>query len=100
MTGSGVCAQEAWINKIQFQVFTIKLHLIHPRLPSYVFNGGSDELPKSASKAATPFSGNQAAISDQLIEKARADSDAVLKEELDGLSAAEAESRLERYGLK
>ncbi len=60
-------------------------------------------LPKSPSKAAgKPVSGNQAAISDQLIEKARADSDAVLKElesQLDGLSAAEAESRLKRYGL-
>ena len=60
-------------------------------------------LPKSPSKSAgKPVSGNQSAFSDQLIEKARADSNAVLKElesQLDGLSAAEAESRLKRYGL-
>ena len=60
-------------------------------------------LAKSPSKAAgKPASGNQAVISDQLIEKAREDSDAVLKElesQLTGLSAAEAESRIKLYGL-
>ena len=60
-------------------------------------------LPKSTSKVSgKPASGNQAAISDQLIEKARADGDAVLKElesQLTGLSAAEAKSRIKRYGL-
>ncbi len=60
-------------------------------------------LPKSPSKAAgKPVSAKQAVFSDQLIEKARADSDVVLKElesQLDGLSTAEAESRLKRYGL-
>jgi P-type Mg2+ transporter len=58
---------------------------------------------KSPSKVTgKPTGGNQAVISDQLIEKARADSDAVLKElesQLTGLSAVEAESRIKRYGL-
>jgi len=60
-------------------------------------------LLKSTSKVVrNPAGGNQAAISGQLLEKARADGDAVLKElesQLTGLSAAEAESRLKRYGL-
>ncbi|MGA7193241.1 MAG: magnesium-translocating P-type ATPase [Anaerolineales bacterium] len=58
---------------------------------------------KSPSKVTgKPTGGNQAVISDQLIEKARADSDAVLKQlesQLTGLSTTEAESRNKLYGL-
>ena len=46
--------------------------------------------------------GNGAQFSDQLLEKARADTDTVLKElgsQLDGLSEVEAASRSKRYGL-
>ena len=46
--------------------------------------------------------GNGAHVSDQLLEKARADTETVLKElesRLDGLSQAEADSRLKQYGL-
>ncbi len=45
--------------------------------------------------------GNGAQFSAQLLEKARADTDTVLKElgsQLDGLSEAEADSRLKQYG--
>src|SRR5512135_767895 len=59
-------------------------------------------LLKSPAKAAgNPADGNQAIVSDQLIERARADTDTVLKElgsQLDGLSEAEAASRLKQYG--
>ena len=46
--------------------------------------------------------GNGAHVSDQLLEKARADTETVLRElesRLDGLSQAEADSRLKQYGL-
>ena len=46
--------------------------------------------------------GNGAHVSDQLLEKARADTDSVLKElgsGVSGLSEAEAESRLKRFGM-
>ncbi len=46
--------------------------------------------------------GKGALVSDQLLEKARADTDTVLRElesRLDGLSQAEADSRLKQYGL-
>ncbi|MGD0613240.1 MAG: magnesium-translocating P-type ATPase [Anaerolineales bacterium] len=60
-------------------------------------------LLKSRSKAkGNPVGANQAAVTAQLIEKAHADGDAVLKElesQLSGLSAAEAEARVKRYGL-
>ncbi|HUH98172.1 MAG TPA: magnesium-translocating P-type ATPase, partial [Anaerolineales bacterium] len=60
-------------------------------------------LSKTPSKAAVnPAGGNQAAISNQLIAKAREESQSVLTElesRLSGLSALEAEARLRRYGL-
>jgi len=60
-------------------------------------------LPKNTPKdAGNPAGGNQAVVSDQLIEKARTDGNAVLKEfesQLSGLSAAEAEARVKRYGM-
>ena len=46
---------------------------------------------------------NGAQVSDQLLEKARADTETVLRElesRLDGLSQAEADSRLKQYGLE
>jgi Mg2+-importing ATPase len=46
--------------------------------------------------------GKRALVSDQLLEKARADTETVLRElelRLDGLSQAEADSRLNQYGL-
>ena len=46
--------------------------------------------------------GKGALVSDQLLEKARADTETVLRElesRLDGLSQAEADSRLKQYGL-
>lgn len=46
--------------------------------------------------------GNGAHVSDQLLEKARADTDTVLSElesRLDGLSQAEADDRLKQHGL-
>ena len=49
-----------------------------------------------------PSGGNKAPFSDQLLEKARTDSDTALKElesRLTGLSAAEVEARLKRDGL-
>src|SRR5512135_1750987 len=59
-------------------------------------------LLKSPAKAAgNPADGNQAIVSDQLLEMARADTDTVLKElgsQLDGLGEAEAASRLKQYG--
>jgi Mg2+-importing ATPase len=54
-----------------------------------------------ARPAGTPTDGKGAHVSDQLLEKARADSATVLKElesRLDGLSQAEADSRLKQYG--
>jgi len=45
---------------------------------------------------------NGASVSDQLLEKARTDTETVLRElesQLDGLSQAEADSRLKQYGL-
>jgi Mg2+-importing ATPase len=60
-------------------------------------------LPKNAPiDAGTPAGLDQAVVSDQLIEMARTDGNAVLKElesQLSGLSAAEAEARVKRYGL-
>ena len=60
-------------------------------------------LLKSPSKTkGNPVGANQSAVTAQLIEKARADGDAVLKElesQVSGLSAAEAEARVKRYGL-
>src|ERR1022692_5346602 len=46
--------------------------------------------------------GKGALVSDQLLEKARADTETVVRElesRLDGLSQAEADSRLKKYGL-
>jgi magnesium-transporting ATPase (P-type) len=46
--------------------------------------------------------GNEVHVSEQLLERARADTETVLRElesQLDGLSQAEADSRLKRYGL-
>ncbi len=59
-------------------------------------------LPPDASKRTTNRpSGNEAQFSVQLLEKARADTDTVLKDlgsQLDGLSETEALSRLQQYG--
>jgi Mg2+-importing ATPase len=63
-------------------------------------------LPTAAMSPAQPqgnlTGGNGAHVSDQLLEKARADTETVLRElesRLDGLSRAEADSRLKQYGL-
>ena len=61
-------------------------------------NSETEIAPSRQAGAAPPDSGTAA---DQLLEKARADSDAVLKElgcQLDGLSQAEADSRLKQFG--
>jgi Mg2+-importing ATPase len=55
-----------------------------------------------AQRPGTLTGGNGAHVSDQLLEKARADTETVLRElesRLDGLSQAEANSRLKQYGL-
>jgi Mg2+-importing ATPase len=57
---------------------------------------------KPLNKAGVPPAAAKPQISNQLLEDAHKESDAVLKElesQLTGLSAAEAESRLKRYGL-
>jgi P-type Mg2+ transporter len=57
---------------------------------------------KPVNKPGVPIGANKPQISNQLLEDAHKESDAVLKElesQLTGLSAAEAESRLKRYGL-
>ena len=57
---------------------------------------------KPLNKAGVPIGANKPQVSNQLLEDAHKESDAVLKElesQLTGLSAAEAESRLKRYGL-
>ncbi len=49
-----------------------------------------------------PTIGNETKLSDKLLEKARAENDAVLNElgsRIDGLNATEADSRLKQYGL-
>jgi len=49
-----------------------------------------------------PTGGKGALVSDQVLEKSRADTETVLRElesRLDGLSKAEADSRLKQYGL-
>jgi len=54
-----------------------------------------------SSRPANPAGGKEAKVSAQLVEKARADIDTVLKEletRLDGLSQAQADSRLKKYG--
>jgi P-type Mg2+ transporter len=51
---------------------------------------------------ANPTGGKGALVSDQVLEKSRADTETVLRElesRLDGLSQAEADSRLKQYGL-
>ena len=65
------------------------------------------KIPKITASNAAPgqanlSGGNTAPFSDQLLEKARTDSDTALKElesRLSGLSAAEVEARLKRDGL-
>jgi Mg2+-importing ATPase len=61
------------------------------------------ELPKSTSKdTGKPVGEARTVVSDQLIEKARAEGEAVLREldsQLSGLSSAEADARVKRYGL-
>ena len=55
-----------------------------------------------AQRPGTLTGGNGAQVSDQLLEKARADTGTVLRElesRLDGLSQAEADARLKQYGL-
>src|ERR1700690_2089429 len=57
---------------------------------------------KPVNKAGVPIGANKPQVSNQLLEDAHKESDAVLKElesQLTGLSAEEAESRLKRYGL-
>jgi Mg2+-importing ATPase len=57
---------------------------------------------KPLNKARVPIGANKPQVSNQLLEDAQKESDAVLKElesQLTGLSAAEAESRIKRYGL-
>ncbi len=57
--------------------------------------------PRLAQPPGNHTGGNKARFSDQLLDKARADTAAVLKElqsQLDGLSEAEAGARLEQYG--
>jgi Mg2+-importing ATPase len=54
-----------------------------------------------AQRPADPAGGNAAQVSDQILEKARADTGTVLREldsRLDGLSQAEADARLKQYG--
>ena len=58
--------------------------------------------PNLSSRPANLAGGNEAKVSAELVEKARVEIDTVLKElesRLDGLSQAEAESRLKKYGL-
>jgi Mg2+-importing ATPase len=58
--------------------------------------------PNLSSLPANLAGGNEAKVSAKLVEKARVEIDTVLKElesRLDGLSQAEAESRLKKYGL-
>jgi Mg2+-importing ATPase len=58
--------------------------------------------PKTTQIPGNLSGGNGAHFSDQLMEKARADTGAVLKElgsQLNGLSQAEADSRVKQYGL-
>ena len=57
--------------------------------------------PNSSQPPVNLAGGNEANVSAQLLEKARADTDTVLKElgsRLDGLSEAEADSRLKQSG--
>jgi len=60
-------------------------------------------LPNNTLNNAGNLTGtNKPKVSDQLLEKARKEPDAVIKElesRLNGLSAAEAEARVKRYGL-
>ena len=60
-------------------------------------------LPNNTLNNAENLTGaNKPKVSDQLLEMARKESDAVLKElesRLSGLSAAEADARVKRYGL-
>src|ERR1039457_1480092 len=59
------------------------------------------DIPLSEQAATKPVIANESQNTVQLLEKARADSDAVLKDlgsQLEGLSNSEADSRLKQYG--
>lgn len=59
-------------------------------------------MKNALNSAGNPATGNKPKVSNQLLENAGKESDAVLKElesSLSGLSAAEAEARIKRYGL-
>ena len=63
--------------------------------------GPAKTNPNLSQRPVSLAGGHEAKVSGQLLEKARSDTDTVLKEldsQLDGLSRAEADSRLKKYG--